>query len=129
MGAPPNLQRRLNEVRKVAEQLPGQAAQEMGTLVQEGHDKQRGPQGERLAKVQPYPGNTTGRLDPLQHLGYRAEIIDGVPTVGSTHHAAGILHRGSRRGLLARPLIPGSDGEAVVWIVRILRRARKVLRG
>jgi hypothetical protein len=124
----PSLSRRLEQVLRVVRELPGQAAKELGVLAQEGHQRQRSPEGNRFAPVQQRQRNTTGLLDPEGHLEYRVVMQGTTPVLGSVHPAAGIIAAG-RKNMPARHIIPHSPGEAMAWMIRILRKARGVLRG
>ena len=124
MPAPPNLQRRLEEVRGAVKALPQVAARELDQLADQAHDKQRAPDGTRWKPVRDHGQRRP--FDPQHHIQYHPVVRGEKVMLESNHPAAGYSRWGTRK-MSARPQVPGRSGELGWWLPLIMAAFRKVL--
>jgi hypothetical protein len=146
MAMPPNLHRRLSEVRAAVRELPGVAAAQLGDLVDQAHEEQRAPDGtawkpvltRREARGAKYdarvgrfrvrgrfaPGRGPGRsFDPQHHIQYRPVVRGDKAMLESDHPAAGYSRWGTRK-MEARPQVPGRNAGLGWWLEPLILALR-----
>jgi len=124
MPAPPNLQRRLEEVRGAVKALPQVAARELDQLADQAHDQQRAPDGSRWKPVQEH--GQSRPFDPQHHIQYHPVVRGEKVMLSSDHPAAGYSRWGTRH-MSARGQVPGRNDSLGWWLERLAQAFRKVL--